>query len=113
MDEVLLDLDPATADRARSVLGGIVVDFRPAVPDLDLGPGTRAHEISIEPAKSCLAARSPALGLEFAFTERDSLVHASLAFNPTLFSVPRACAILAGVTEMLGSLDGGERIPAG
>lgn len=103
MDEVLLDLDPPTADRVRSVLGGLAVDFRPAVPDLDLGPGTRAHEITIEPVDGSRA-RSLALGLEFIFAERDSLVHASLAFNPTLFSTTQAHSILREVAEILDAL---------
>lgn len=107
MDEVLLGLDPRTADRVRSVLGGLAVDFRPAVPDLDLGPGTRAHEITVEPVDG-RRPRSLALGLEFIFAERDSLVHASLAFNPTLFSTTQAHSILGEVTNILGALEDGE-----
>jgi Condensation domain len=108
MDEVLPDLDPESADRVRAVLGGVVVDFRAAVPDLDLGPGTRAHEVTVDPAEGCRP-RSLALGLEFDFAERDSLVHASLAFNPALFSAPRARAILGEVSDILRSTENGER----
>lgn len=104
MDEVLLDLDPQTADRVRSVLGGVAVDLRPAAPDLDLGPGTRVHEVAVEPGEE-VGPRSLALGLEFIFTERDSLVHSSLAFNPAFFSTARARLILGEVTNILGSLE--------